>query len=149
MNINTAVFKGLPKHRLLPLMPAAPVCCVTTPGQARPLDSIHPLTAYTHSTLARKQVTPVLSRPSFCLSPTLLVESISGHNAPHHRTLTSHHSCYLHTVCPSVHTAIIHTYPVSEGAAQVPMAPPLRSIVCHLSLLHLSRTHCSLVWFSC
>lgn len=73
----------------------------------------------------------------FWLLVTLIFGSASvlDQSVPHHRTLTSHNPPF--TLCIPQHTQPSSMCPLSptEGHSGARGAPPLRSIVCHLSLL--------------
>lgn len=129
--------------------PAAPsaVLTVLTDPRHHPLPLLPALGP--HSPGSRRQPcspTPFL----FWLLVTLILGSASvlDQSAPRHRALTSHN--LLFTLCIPQHTQPPSTCPLSPKALlrcswrattqehSLPFEPP-----------HSSRTHCSLVWFSC
>lgn len=126
--------------------PAAPSAVLTNP-RLHPLPSLPALGP--HSPGSRRQPrspTPFL----FWLLVTLILglASVLDQSAPHHWALTSHNPPF--TLCIPQHTQPSSTCPLSPKALlrcswrattqehSLPFEPP-----------HSSRTHCSLVWFSC
>lgn len=136
MKMNTALsVKVLQSTGALPY-PAVPVCRTDCPSLYQPIT----LAARSQSTPAQEQETAVLSGPfpgcwllSFLVQHSFWTTVFHATGPSPHRSLTSHNPLFM--PCVPQHTQPSCTCPCHRRPLRSRGAPPLRSIVCHLSLL--------------